>query len=392
MPTLTLKNIGPISDATLEFKDLTVLVGPQASGKSIALQTLKLVLDMGTVQRDLSKDGLNWRRSADDFLQLYFGTGMQEAWVSGQSKVTWERDAYDVRDRATRQQRKSESLAFLIPAQRVMTLREGWPRQFGDYAAGDPYVVRAFSEQLRLLLEASALGSEPIFPRKQALKADYRRLLDNAVFGGFRLSVDLSGQRKRLVLGHNDTASGLPYMVWSAGQREFVPLLLGLYWLMPPSTVPRRDELQWVIVEEPEMGLHPQAVSVVLFLVLELLARDYRVCISTHSPQVLDLIWTLRTLQEHGGTAAELLRVFGVSGTSLRTVAEKALGKRTQVYDFPGHGQPVRDISGLDPTASDPAEASWGGLLDFSGRANDAVATAMARAPFAASPVTEPRR
>ena len=40
-----------------------------------------------------------------------------------------------------------------------------------------------------------------------------------------------------------------------------------------------------------EMGLHPRAIAVVMLMVFELMARGYRVCISTHSPQVLDAVW-----------------------------------------------------------------------------------------------------
>ena len=45
------------------------------------------------------------------------------------------------------------------------------------------------------------------------------------------------------------------------------------------------------------MGLHPRAVSGVLLMVLELLRRGYRVCLSTHSTQVLEFAWALRHLQ-----------------------------------------------------------------------------------------------
>jgi predicted ATPase len=55
---LKLFNIGQINEADLRFGDLTVFVGPQASGKSIALQFLKLVVDMGYVQEERS-----WRRA-----------------------------------------------------------------------------------------------------------------------------------------------------------------------------------------------------------------------------------------------------------------------------------------------------------------------------------------
>ncbi|MEW6742384.1 MAG: hypothetical protein AB1486_06465 [Planctomycetota bacterium] len=103
-----------------------------------------------------------------------------------------------------------------------------------------------------------------------------------------------------------------PFPTWSAGQREFVPLLMGLYWLLPAAKVSRRGDLQWVIIEELEMGLHPCAISVVLLLVMELLWRGYRACLSTHSPHVLDVVWALRTIREQGAEPKRLLDVFVV--------------------------------------------------------------------------------
>ena len=47
---LRIENVGQIKKAEIDFGDLTVFVGPQATGKSIALQLLKLLLDTGQVQ------------------------------------------------------------------------------------------------------------------------------------------------------------------------------------------------------------------------------------------------------------------------------------------------------------------------------------------------------
>ena len=60
---LLLKNIGQITDADIRFGDLTVFVGPQATGKSLALQFLKLVLDLGHVQEEMTRYGLDWSGS-----------------------------------------------------------------------------------------------------------------------------------------------------------------------------------------------------------------------------------------------------------------------------------------------------------------------------------------
>ena len=67
--TLSFQHVGPIADAEIDFGDLIVLVGPQATGKSIFLQFLKLLLDTGAIFRILRKNGLDWDKQAANFLQ-----------------------------------------------------------------------------------------------------------------------------------------------------------------------------------------------------------------------------------------------------------------------------------------------------------------------------------
>ncbi len=210
-------------------------------------------------------------------------------------------------------------------------------------------------------------------------------MLERSLFANFRLRVDKVGAQRRLVLGAEDHP--LPFMVWSAGQREFVPLLLGLYWLMPPAKVARRGTIEWVVLEELEMGLHPRAISVLLLMVLELVARGYRVCLSTHSPQVLETVWALRHLKENRASPRDLLGIFEASDTTpMRKLAENVMAKNVKVYYFdPAEGR-TKDISGLEPESEEAGEGGWGGLTEFSGRANVAVARAVANADREAHP------
>ena len=377
MSVLKLRNIGQITEADLSFGDLTVFVGPQATGKSIALQMLKLMVDTGQVQNEMARHGLDWSGELSPFLDAYFGEGMRSIWKSDQSSLSWNGKAVDLPKLVGRKQRdKSESL-FFIPAQRVLALRDGWPRPFTDYSPGDPFAVREFSEKLRLLVEQEFGGQDQLFPQERRLKKEFRDLLQEHVFSTFHLQVDKFRSQKRLVLETN--GAPLPYMVWSAGQREFVPLLLGLYWLMPPTKVSRRGEIQWVVLEELEMGLHPRAISVVLLLVFELVARGYRVCLSTHSPQVLEAIWALRHLKANNASPADLLGVFGAPKTlPMQKLAAIVLEKNAKVFYFDRESGKATDISDLDPASEEAGDAGWGGLTEFSGRANTAVAQAVA--------------
>ncbi len=66
-----------MASAHLAFGDLPVFTGPQASGKSIALQTLRLALDQPSIVHRMADQGLT-RRDGSTSRELYFGAGMTE--------------------------------------------------------------------------------------------------------------------------------------------------------------------------------------------------------------------------------------------------------------------------------------------------------------------------
>ncbi len=390
---LKLIRVGQITCADVQFGDLTVLVGPQATGKSIFLQFLKLAQDTGYVHEQLRRHGIEWERRVPEFLDVYLGEGMRGVWREGTdgSAVSVNGHAADVAEWVAPRHRFRKATVFYIPAQRVLSLANGWPRPFQGFASEDPFAVRDFSETFRLLMEQEFSPTAALFPKTNRLKKEYRELLAHHVFGGFGLHVDRHGAQKRLVLRREKDPQSIPFMVWSAGQREFVPLLMGLYWLMPAAKVKRRENLQWVIIEELEMGLHPNAISVVLLLVLELLWRGYRVCLSTHSPHVLDVVWAIRVIQQQRADPTRLLDVFKVRKTGpMKDVAQATIGKKVQVYYFDRTGE-ARDISNLDPGSENHLEAGWGGLSEFSGRVNEIVADIVNGSPgLATEPKVEP--
>jgi len=376
--TLILKNIGPIAKADVQFGDLTILVGPQATGKSIFFQFLRLLLDASPILGYLDEHGLNWHRDTKEFLELYLGEGTGRVWQAQRSRIFWQKRPINLDEFLKSRKHSGPEKSLLIPAQRVMAFSpDGWFRPFNNYRPGDPFSVRDFSEKLRRLMESEGRNGA-IYPQPRKLKAEIRELLSKTIFRGFQLELDKTGPQKRLVLHGHGTQ--IPYMVWSAGQREFVPLLLGLYSLLP-STRPKGwgSSVEWVMIEELEMGLHPQAITAMFFIVLELLWRGYRVCLSTHSPQVLDLVWAFRNLREHNASPRKILSVMDVKCTpSTIKLVQAALAKITKVYYFDPQSQTTRDISVLDPSASEITEAGWGGLTELSGRLADLVADTVA--------------
>lgn len=378
MKRLTLTSLGQIREADISFGDLTVFVGEQASGKSILLQLMKLILDTGDITQTLKKHGFDWQKKTENFLSLYFGEGMQTIWNPDETKVTVDKVDFTLQKALSR--RKKDENLFLIPAHRVVTLKDGWPRAFTDYATCDPYIVKEFSEQLRLLMEAGlGSGERAIFPQEGRMNKTLRDVIGQSIFGDAEIRLDRSGLRKRIVL--DVAGSQLPFMVWSTGQREFTPLLLGLYWLMPSGKARKKDNINWVIIEEPEMGLHPQAISALLLIFLELLRRGYKVIISTHSSQILELIWAIRFIAKSNSAPTRLRRLLDLNANVYsKDLTETILSEKTfKTYYFSRQESivSVKDISTLDAEDPDEAVSDWGGLTLFSTKSADVVTEAV---------------
>ena len=389
---LYVKDFGPVQEARLELGDVTVFVGPQATGKSIILALFKLLQDTRAVQWLLKHYNLDWDDKPDRFFELFFGEGMGGLWQP-ETHIAYNGVRYTVEDVAKpkRGGRKTpQEKVFYIPAQRVLTLRDGLTRPFTDYRVGDPFVVRRFSDMLHQLVQSEFARQEQLFPQLRRLKRVFRERLEEHIYRGFALRADRQWMQRRLVL--EAEGQKLPYMVWSAGQREFTPLLLGLYWLMPPGGQSRRKGWEWVVVEEPEMGLHPYAIREVTLLLLELARRGYGLLLSTHSPVVLDVLWAIRVFQQVAPKNRDLalegvLELGGWSRRpSLMKLAESLLHLALKVYYFSPQGI-VRDISALAPDHEEAEMWGWGGLTEFSGRVADLVGRVLARVEEAYEPI-----
>ncbi|EHQ05431.1 AAA family ATPase [Leptonema illini] len=378
MTRLKLKNFGQIRDAEVAFGDLTVLVGPQATGKSLFLQLLKLIIDKKSIHSELRMRNVIWDGDPEAFLNLYFGDGMHSIW-NKKTIVQVDSKKRELNFFARPYASATAEELFFIPAQRVMSLKEGMTQTFSDFRAGDPYCLRSFADTLHNLVQNEFAQLETLFPVSGRLNEAFREPIEKNIFGKFHLQTDSEKYQRRIVL-RTEERDPLPFLVWSAGQREFVPLLLGLYWLMPSGKMTKRDSVSWVVIEEPEMGLHPNAISTVMSLVLELLARGYRVTISTHSPQVLDVVWALQFFKQNGGTVKDVLNIFELKNNAkTKEVGTAALTKDFKVYFFGTDGI-VRDISNLDPGADNETESGWGGLSGFSGHVGDIVSAVAKRA------------
>ena len=383
MEHLKIKSFGPIDNASVDFGDLTLLVGPQASGKSVVIQLLKLLIDKYDIRKTLQQYNYIWGKDTDKILDLYFGEGMSKIWRND-TEIELDNKSYQKdfllpkpgRYEGEALKNAAETI-FYIPAQRILSVSDGRPKPFMEFDTSAPYVLRQFSETLRLLLQYGIAKTESIFPLNKRLKGPLRQSFNNSIFHGGKVVIDeRTGQRKfRMLVGD----MSVPFITWSAGQKEFLPLLMGFYWLCPPSKVSRKDSYKCVVIEEPEMGLHPQAIKSVILQVIDLLSRDYKVIISTHSPVFLEFAWAFNLLKKSKASPNALNELFEIKRmASTKKLFECILSNKTiKTFSFLIEIDKgvSKDITSLDPSSDDSAISGWGGLSQFSGKATDVVST-----------------
>lgn len=85
---LAIRNFAQLANASLTFGDLTVLVGAQGTGKSLALQWLKVAMDGRQIVEALHAAG-HPTDKPQVLIDLIFGAGMGGAWHPGATEVSW---------------------------------------------------------------------------------------------------------------------------------------------------------------------------------------------------------------------------------------------------------------------------------------------------------------
>jgi hypothetical protein len=375
---LSISHFAQIAKAEIDFGkpgDLTLLVGQQATGKSLVLQWLKLMCDRPKIREDWNRYGTNWRVPGDTTRELdaFFGEGLGAGYSASETIIKLDQKNFLLNAKSVSQQNTKESVYF-IPAQRALLMADGWPRPFSSYVRGTPYVARAQSERL---VQWLGNGQETIFPIPRKFPEGLRDRLTQTIFHGASVQADRQSTESRLLLKiDSGKQTQIPYMAWTAGQREFVPLLMALYRLLPSSKVTKDSEIDTVVIEEPELGLHPKAVFALGHAVLHLMSRGYRVAVSTHSPLMLDFAWTLRRLKKLHEQGDPSLRPWREALEINSPLASKLLTSTVRTY-FMGYKSDntvvAQDISELRTNSDDPAEAAWGLMQEDAIRMADIV-------------------
>ena len=370
MDKLNVSNFGPIKEANVAFGDLTFIVGPQATGKSLFLELFKLIVDQKNIVSTLKN---NFEiKNRDDLLNCYFGNGLSSLFNSN-TKAVFNKKDFDI-DSLIDLNRSAEEKIFYIPAQRIMSFNDGSPKGFIDFNLSTPYIHRSFSENLRLFIQE--------MPLKLFLDIDrYKNFgkknsVRHTIFNEADIELNLNNFKRELKLKVGDM--NIPFMAWSSGQKEFMPMLLAFYSLIAPTNLIKRPDYKWVIVEEPEMGLHPQAIKSVLLEIIDLMNRGYKIVVSTHSSTFLDFAWTVNCIKKNDDDTFRkaMCELFGYESDTAIDLFDNIKKKSIKTY-FPAksnaNGVVFTDISSLDACDDNIDISEWGGLSSFAGKASEVV-------------------
>ena len=139
------------------------------------------------------------------------------------------------------------------------------------------------------------------------------------------------------------------------------------------ESIPNKD---YIIIEEPEIGLHPRAIIEFMFTVLKLMKSGVKVVISTHSSTPLDFVWAMNHLKESNADIANIAEMFDFKIKD-KSVFDGLAEKVIKVYYFSPDKKTrkvySKDISSLDVYSEDEDVSNWGGMSLSADRAGSIV-------------------
>lgn len=337
MRKLKITNFSCIREASIELNRLTIIIGPQASGKSIISKLFYFFFDLGNLQRAAIEGGKDFdgfksllkkkftelfptSAWGDKQFVIWFCVGPHEFKLSrtiyadnitdniristskpveafyklqadNYKKLAKDRPADEIQDDVDTsiefRQVLARSLAkehgadavrtqFFIPAGRSFFTNMGRAiAAFEQARLLDPITVR-FARLYTLYLDR--------FKNRRAFKDHSMTALFEKLLGGKLVT---SEEGDYVVAEDGRT---IPFSALSSGQQEMMPLFVTLLSLAPTYTGVRPRGGRLVYIEEPEAHLFPQAQSELVQILAALVAErgfNTNLLLTTHSPYVL---------------------------------------------------------------------------------------------------------
>ncbi|MGN6154570.1 MAG: AAA family ATPase [Sphingomicrobium sp.] len=354
MPTLTVTNFSCIKSALLDLRPITILIGPQASGKSVLTKLFYFFSQIDESLYSAAEDGdtirVLKRNVAEQFVEWF----PPSAWGKQPFSIKYDAGPWSLE--ATRREsgkRVHDQVEFTFSTfieSHYETLRKQYRAATRTTKNEDDLSVRFISRtweirgaSFRYLVQAlgqELIGYQMFVPagrafftnlQKTIAMFEYGSQLDEVTKGFGRLFTQMldgeffvpmpekpaarskeffTRQKNELTsifggeikLGRNDrhvtTPDGrkIPFSVLSSGQQELLPLLLALRFFARLASDQREKYTSLMYIEEPEAHLFPTSqgrLTSHLAGLSNFIAPSGKMFITTHSPYVLSKLNTL---------------------------------------------------------------------------------------------------
>ena len=313
---LVLKRLGPIEELRLEPRDLTLIIGEQATGKSLVAQMLYFFRGLRRHLQEKFRPAVkkhdNWpdvllKEVLDDMRGVAFGY-----FANGTAKIEYQQrmDGYDwsvsvyggnrrvnAGEKLRRQIEQwaepwDEQLEKRVDFVKIVIFGPEEEREqifiptersmFTRYIENQPSVLFSDFQPLPFQNFTNTLQRcKRIYARLRKRRWLIKRKSEEALRG--RAYVPRSGPRewkwKTVVNGGREKI--LPIEALASGQMEAWPFFV------VAEVVMRGKEKVDLYFEEPETHLHPRAQVAVMDTIVALVNHGHRVVVTTHSPYLL---------------------------------------------------------------------------------------------------------
>ena len=306
MQRLCVRDFGPIRSCDIEIPRLTVMTGPQASGKSTLA---KLIYFFKLAQQYIQSQTLSavqidkWLRSVflrmfgdltelSDVMQIRYDFA-DEQWLEITKGIHPQTHSQTVLFRLSRDFSQSSEMvdAVYIPAGRSMItlLSDQLPVLFTDPNRQLPaldYCTNAYIHQILSLRQSFANGLDGLL--KQEIETTDRELNLTVLKHMIQLAGKILKARycyrageERLLLDMNKPGKSIKVNFASSGQQETVwALNLLFYYLL-------EGKPSCIILEEPEAHLYPDSQKYMAEALATFAHAGSQVIVTTHSPYIL---------------------------------------------------------------------------------------------------------
>lgn len=336
MAKLTIENFSCINQAELELSELTVIIGPQASGKSILSKLLYFFYSLLREQYQFIEEGKKIEAFKSHIREKFADWFPPSAWGSKKFCINFSAGAYEVRLTRTSYRNKINdefriTLSHYIEShyQHLTSTYEAAAKKTRTEITWESTfeIMEISRKKLEKELGKEFIQNQLFIPAgrsfftnigKAVAAFEHTRMLDplTTIFGrnfatareryGFRgepqrnkrpilkLTEEILGGKIKLERNKEyvETKDGrkIPFSALSSGQQELFPLLLMLSSFSDQSRHRAQVAKRLVYIEEPEAHLFPTAQSSLIMILTELVVSSkdkLDMIITTHSPYIL---------------------------------------------------------------------------------------------------------